>query len=270
MGFNTEYGYTPESIPALINRLIPYINAQFGTSYTYESFQGTNFYRFAYSIAQLMSELEVDTGEIYNKLQDYFRATNEIVLIPRTPLEGLTEQFNSAGFVVSFDQSTPGVLGTCVDADDTAEDYETVVLPKIIETLALYTVAGLTYSGAEAGDYTFSNGQTFTYNFDLPTIKEALLKATITISLNNTSRIFTVAEIRTIIDDNIKEMYSLGNDFEPLKYLTTKDLPFAATIELAYTFTPDPDPEDWVTSVYTANFKDLITYVKTNIEVTIS
>lgn len=267
MPFNTEYGYVPESVPSLIAKLIPYLNAQLGTSYTYETFQGTNLYRFVYGVAQLIADLEVDTGEIYNKLQDYFRATNEEVLVPRTPLEGLIEQFAAAGFpAVSFDQSTPGVLKTCVNVDDQAEDYaEKKAL--IIETLALYTVLGLNYDGLETGDYTFSNGQVFTYKFDLPTIVPVLLKATITISLNNTSRIFTADEIRTIIDDNITELYQLGNDFEPLKYLTTKDLPFAATIALEYSL---DDGSTYSGDVYSADYTDLFQYTKSEIEVIIS
>lgn len=267
MGFSTEYGYVPETFDGLMLRLIANINIQYGTSYTPTSFQGTNFYKFAYAVVQIMVENEIDTGEIYNKLQDYFRITNEAVLVPRTPLQGLIEQFESNGLEAAFDQSSPGTLGTCVNVDDEAEDYATLKAT-IIETLALYTVAGLVYTGAEEGDYTFSNGQTFTYKFDLPEETPILLKATITISVNNTSRIFTTAEVVDIIDENITELYALGNDFEPSKYLTTIDLPFASNIVLEYSV---DNGDNWLSVIFDADYTDLLTYVKeTDIEVIIS
>jgi hypothetical protein len=270
MPFNTEFGYVPETVNALIARLVPYINVQFGTTYTYESFQGTNFYRFVYSIAQLMYETEVDTGEIYNKLQDYFRITNEQIEVPRTPLQGLIEEFDKISLDASFDQSTPGELGTCVNVGvaDIDAGANAALKASIIEVLALYTVAGLTYAGAKTGNYTFSNGQTFAYKFDVPVEVPVLIRATITISTNNQSRVFTTEEVRTIIDDNIKEKYALGNNFEPEKYLTAADVPFAATILVEYSL---DDGSNYLTEVYEADFKDLITYDATDdIEVIIS
>lgn len=265
MAFNTEYGYVPESVDSIISRLIPYINTQFGTSYTDESFQGTNFYRFAYAIAQAMSVTEVDTGEIYNKLQDYFRATNETIITPKTPIEGLISVFNDADYEVSFDISTAGTLGVCVNVDPNGEDYADQKA-EIVSILALNTVAGLVFTGEEDGDYTFTNGQSFTFSFDTPDVIDTLLRVTVTISENNTTRIFSQAEIRDIIDTNIKAKYQLGNDFEVLKYLTTVDLPFAGEILFEYSIN---DGSTWETEIYDAAYTDLISYTKDDIEVTI-
>jgi hypothetical protein len=72
MGYANESGYTPQTIDQIMEAFRTAINTQFGTTYTTESFVGTNFYKYFYALAQRVQENEVKTSEIFAKLQDYF------------------------------------------------------------------------------------------------------------------------------------------------------------------------------------------------------
>jgi hypothetical protein len=103
------------------------INTEFGLSYTYETFEGTNFYKYFYALAQRLQENEVKTSEVFVKLQDYIRLTNERIQRPVVTAPGLVAAFQKIGMVASVKPpllADAGQLFICVDLDDTAPDYE--------------------------------------------------------------------------------------------------------------------------------------------------
>ncbi len=89
MGFAQETGYIPTDIATIMDDIMENVNTQFGTSYTSETFVGTNFYKFCYAIAQKMQENEIKTSEIFQKLQEYISVTNEAISRPVTTNPGL-------------------------------------------------------------------------------------------------------------------------------------------------------------------------------------
>lgn len=127
MGFASESGYTPASVETILLSIMANINTQFGTTYTAESFVGTNFYKYAYALAQRMQEQEVKTSEIFAYLQDYFNITNERISRPVVTNPGLIEKLaeptdlNENGYVASVKKpidADAGKVYICVDADD--------------------------------------------------------------------------------------------------------------------------------------------------------
>lgn len=271
MPYSTENNYTPESFNDIMTRFMQGVNSRFGTNYTLESFVGTGWYKFFYPIAQNILTVENLFAETYVKLQDYIRTTNETIAIPKTPREGLIKTFADRGFLVSLEPQTlanAGVLGVCVDVDPTAEDFATTK-QTILDILRDYTVAGLAYHGAHEGTSRLSNGQDFSFAFDTPTRKAAYVKLTVTLSQNTNLVADNEAVIKQKLLANLAELYKLGNNFEPEKYFTiSRDAPYASAVSLQYSFTGAD--ASYTSTIYEADFKDLLEFDSSRVWVVIS
>lgn len=152
MSFSEENGYIPVPIESIMAGFMAGINNEFGTTYTIETFAGTNFYKYFYAIAQLVQKNEVKTSEIFLKLQEYFRATNERVLRPNTTAPGIVDYFQARGYLVSVKppiDADAGKLYLCVDVDETDPDYaaEKLLLCGYVKDCC---VAGVVSQGTES------------------------------------------------------------------------------------------------------------------------
>ena len=126
MGFSKEAGYVPLTVAEIMNAVMNGVNDQFGTTYTAETFVGSNFYKYFYALAQELQANEVKTSEIFLKLQDYFEDTNDRILRPNTTAPGIVDYFEEAGYLVSVKppiEAEAGEVHICVDVDDSAPDY---------------------------------------------------------------------------------------------------------------------------------------------------
>ncbi len=96
------------------------INVQFGTSYTYETFVGSNFYKYFYALAQKVQENEIKTSEIFAKLTQYFVITNESIQRPVGTNPGIIERFAREAFIASVKPTTDvdaGKIFICVQVN---------------------------------------------------------------------------------------------------------------------------------------------------------
>src|SRR5688500_784051 len=121
MGYSQENGYVPTDIDAIMRIFMGNINTQFGTTFTAETFEGTNFYKYFYAIAQKLQENEVKTSEIFIKLQEYFDVTNERISRPVVTNPGIIEELEDAGYITSVKpmiEADAGKINICVDVDD--------------------------------------------------------------------------------------------------------------------------------------------------------
>lgn len=264
MSFSSENGYIPETFNALMNRMRVGVNAQFGTSYTEASFVGTNFYKFYYPIVQELQASEVKTSEIFAKLQNYFAVTNEELFRPASTPEGIIDRLSEIGYVASVRpmvEEDAGEIAVCVDVDDGAEDYAEQRL-SINTVLKNCVVGGVVCDGDQTDSITLSNGQSFDFSFNLPSKIEPLLRLTITLSENNMFAIDTPEVIKERLLDNIEERYRLGLNFEPQKYFTISDAPWAAEILLEYSV---DEGENWSSDVIDAAFDDLYVILLENV-----
>lgn len=101
MGYSAENGYVPVGIDEIMASIRENVNTQFGTTYTAETFVGTNMYKYFYALAQRVEANEIKTSEIFLKLQDYFDFTNETILSPKVTPPGFLEAMADAGYIVS-------------------------------------------------------------------------------------------------------------------------------------------------------------------------
>jgi hypothetical protein len=271
MSFASDTGYLPLTIEQMMSYVMENVNAQFGTSYTNETFLGTNFYKYFYALVQRLQENEVKTAEIFHRMQEYFTITNEKIQRPNTTHPGIFDYFKSKGYFVSTKppiDADAGKAFICVDVDEEAPGYATVKR-EICHIVKDCVVAGVVSQGTESEAITLSNGQSFTFKYNLPNRIPIFLRVTLTLSDNNEYAIASPEVIKQRLFDNIQAKYSLGKNFEPQRYFSVLDAPWASQILLEWTDVVtdgelDPTPT-WHDEVYAAEYDEVFTFDLTNI-----
>ncbi len=258
MSFTAESGYLPITVPQMMDIIMTNVNTQFGTTYTTETFLGTNYYKYFYALIQRLQENEVKTSEIFLRMQEYFNITNEKIQRPKTTHPGIFDYFDSLGYFVSTKppaDEDAGKVFICVDVDDGDPDYETVIRPAICNIIKDCVVAGVVSQGSEEEDLTLTNGQSMTFKFNLPDPIPIDLKLTITTSDNNEFTISSPDDIKELLYNNINARYKLGKNFEPQRYFSVVDAPWASQILLEY------DPGDGFTDdVFESEYDEVLTF----------
>lgn len=272
MSYSQDEGYLPLSFTEIMNFIREGVNAQFNTSYTAESFVGTNWYKYHYPLVQKILANETKTAEVFHKVQQYIRTTNEKIQRPSVSMPGLLDSFAAKGYIASVKppvEEDAGTISICVDVDNGADDYDAKKL-EIGTLIKDFIAGGIVSLGTEEQAVTLSNGQSFTFKYFLPTPKPILLRAFLVKSNNSLLPVPTDEEVRQEIFENIRARYRLGWDFAPQRYYNLSDAQWAQSVLLEFTFTiVDPQPEDWIDGVYQSEFDELITLGLEDIEVNI-
>ncbi len=110
----------------------------------------------------------------------------------------------------------------------------TVILFRICNLIKNCIVAGVVSQGTESETITLANGQAFDFKFNLPDRIPIDLRLTITTSENNLFTISDPNDIKQLLFDNITAKYKLGKNFEPQRYFSVVDAPWASEILLEY------------------------------------
>lgn len=266
MSFSKDNGYTPLSIDEIMSNIMDRVNENFGTEYTEDTFLGTNFYKFFYSLAQRLQENEVKTSEIFLKLQNYFKLTNESLARPNTTVPGLIDYFATQGYEISVKppiEAEAGELSVAVNLDTDADDYaaQKTAFATILKNCV---VAGVVTLGDITETITLSNSQSFDFKFNVANKIPIKLKLTLTLSDNNQFAILDDTEVANILFDNINSRYKFGLNFEPQRYFAVSDAPWASSVLLQYSL---DGGSNWLSAVATLNFDDLYTFALGDITV---
>lgn len=269
MSFSQDNGYTPVPIETLMNEVRLLINIEFGTSYTVETFIGSNWYKYFYQLMQKVQENEIKTSEIFLKLQEYIAETNLRIQRPSVSNPGIIESFAAHGYTASVKkmiEADAGKISICVDVDDTLPGYPAERLA-ICQLVKDYVVGGVVSLGTESETITLSNGQPFDFKFFLPTRTPVLLRLKLYTSANTMLAIPSDESIRQTLFNNIQARYRMGWNFEPQRYYETiADAPWTESVLLEWS--PDAGT-NWYAVVSSAEFDDLFTFDLADIEVTI-
>lgn len=269
MSYAQENGYTPVSFAVIMDTIRVNINTQFGTAFTNDSFVGSNWYKYFYTLVQRELENETKASEIFAKLQQYIGTTNDRIQRPSVSLPGIIDSFKDAGYTASVKRNVIGDAGTisiALDVDSAAANYD-AVKTEIATLIKDFVAGGLVSQGTEEVELTLTNGQQFTFSFYLPTASPVLLRLTLTPSDNIVATIPSDEIIRTTVFNNINERYKLGWDFEPQRYYTQVDAPWAASILLEWS---DNNGVTWHDEVFEAEFIDLFTFGLEDIAVVVN
>lgn len=270
MSYSQNNGYTPVDFNTIMETIRVGINTQFNTTFTTESFVGSGWYKYAYAIAQKIQENEIKTGEVFQKLQQYFSITNEKIQRPSVSYPGIVDSFESQGYVASVKppvEADAGKIYICVDVDNTDPDYADTKL-EVCTFIMTYVVAGVVSMGSEVETITLTNGQSFDFKFNLPTRKPIKFRLTLKKSSNTTLSLPSDEAIRGVLFDNFSTRYRLGYDLEPQRYFTsTTDAPWASEITLEWS---DNAGVDWHEEVYASLYTDLFTLALEDVTVVIA
>lgn len=266
MSFALDNGYTPSTVSDLMGLVRAGVNQVFGTSYDEDTFLGTNFYKFFYALIQRLQENEVKTSEIVLKLQQYFAVTNEKITRPNTTNPGIVDYFASKGYAASVKapiDADAGKIYIAVDVSSSDPDYAT----KKAEICGLVkdcVVAGVISQGSEVTTITLSNDQSFDFKFNKSNRIPIKLKVTLTLSANNRYTILSDEEIREKLVSNISSRYRMGLAFEPQRYFSVLDAPWAGSVLLQYS---TDGGTTWASSIYASAYNDLFTFTAADVTV---
>lgn len=269
MSFAQDTGYLPNTIEQLMDIVRENVNTQFATTYDTDTFLGTNFYKYFYALIQRLQENEVKTSEIFLYLQQYFAVTNEMIVRPNTTNPGLLDYLASAGYQASIkapNDTDRGKAYVCVNTDSGAADYAATKIA-ICTIIKDCVVAGVVSQGDQVEEIALPNGQAFDFKFYLPDETPIKLRLTQTISGNNQYTIPSDAVIKQKIFDNVNARYKLGLNFEPQRYFSVVDAPWAGSLLLEYSVNAGVD---WDDEVFEAEFDDLFTFELTDITIVTS
>lgn len=268
MTYNVTNGYSPRDYETILAQCVQIVNEQFGTSYTSQSFTGTNLWKFLYATIQGLMTVENNIAELGVKLQDFIRTQNESLIIPRSSYDGIMQIIkDELGLVSSIkvveSASEAGQIHLAIDIDKNSEDYADRKA-KIFKILHENMGAGLFYNGTEKGTVNASNGQVFNYAFDLPTETSLKIKIQVRVSENTTLFVETPNEIKNKFLANFAKFYRLGYDFEPQIFLCRdRDLPFASEINISYS----TSGSTYKTAILEAMYDEKFTIDPNNVEV---
>ncbi len=388
MSFASESGYIPLTVESMMDTVRLNVNTQFATTYTTDTFLGTNFYKYFYALMQRLQENEIKTSEIFLRMQEYFNITNEEIQRPNTTHPGIFDYFESQGYFVSTkppEDADAGKAFICVNVLDnhargkaTISSYsdlfsgtpDTITVDSIdftaqsgsaspgdatfqaatsneetatslalqinehtttaalVEAQAIgavvwiraldggttgnaialaYTdndanpgasvsdatllggseleedqieydilkplicaivrdcvVAGVISQGSESEELTMSNGQSFEFKYNLPDRIPILLRLTTTLSDNNEFTILSPDVVKQTLFDNITAKYKLGKNFEPQRYFSVVDAPWAAMVLLEWS---DDDGMNYYDDVSVMAYDEVFTFELTDIEI---
>ncbi len=274
MSFASDEGYLPIPIEQMMDIVMENVNTQFSTSYTTETFLGTNFYKYFYALIQRLQENEVKTSEIFLRMQEYFDITNELIQRPNTTHPGIFDYFESLGYFVSTkppEDADAGKCYICVDVDEDDPDYDDVIKPAICNIVKNCVVAGVISQGSETESLTLSNGQSMDFKFNLPTRIPIALKLTTTLSDNNIFTIGSPDDTKQTLYDNIVAQYKLGKNFEPQRYFSVANAPWASMVSLEWTDDVVDHVVDmgavWSDDIYESEYDEVFTFELIDIQI---
>lgn len=268
MSFAEDTGYVPTSFAAVMEAVRIRLNAAFGTNFTADSFVGTNWYKYFYTLVQRLMENETKTSEIFLKLSQYISTTNQSIQRPSVSFPGLIDSFASKGYVVSLKPNLlvdAGTMSICVDVNASDPNYAAIKL-ELATNIKNFVAAGMVSLGTQVQSIVLSNGQAFDFKYYLPTYIPVKLRVTLTTSDNTLIPTPSDVEIRTELYTNAKMRYRLGWDFEPQRYFNSSDAPWAATVLVEWS---SNGGSTWNSTVYEADFKDLFTFALSDVTVVV-
>ncbi len=250
MSWSTD-GYTPDNFTTIQES---YYNA-FVSVYGYVSqsrFNASRDYQAFYSSAQVDMYYQTQFAQIFDNVATYLKNTDINIQTPSTVPTRIVETIkNQLGFDAACEEmtlSTAGILRLAID-------YEPNALTNllIVELLATEFVVGGVYTEGDISEqYTISNGQTFTWAWTNGVEVPIMFRLKIQRSRNASSPYEYDPIIQAKFLNNFDEIYSIGLDIEPEKYLEiVRDLPWAAEIVTEYSL---DDGSTWSDEVIKADY----------------
>jgi len=148
------------------------------------------------------------------------------------------------------------------------KDYDELRL-ELCNLVKNCTVGGVISQGTEIESITLSNGQSFDFKYNLPQKIPVFLRLTTVLSDNNEFSIESPDEQKEKLLANVAARYKLGKNFEPQRYFSILDAPWASQITLEWTTdVTDGELDDtptWSSAVFESAYDEVFTFDVTTI-----
>jgi hypothetical protein len=118
--------------------------------------------------------------------------------------------------------------------------------------------------GTEVETITLSNNQSFDFKFNLPDRIPVKLRLTTTLSANNQYTIASTSVVQQRVYDNVTARYRLGMQFEPQRYFSVIDAPWASEVLLEWS---DDNGSNWHDEIYAAEYDEVFTFALGDISI---
>jgi len=165
--------------------------------------------------------------------------------------------YNDNDTNVGATKSGNALSGGAADADYAATKLALNTL------ISQSTIAGGVTQGTESSAIVLSNGQSFDFKYNLPKRIPTHLKLTIALSENNQVVVGDPDDTKQLLLDNINARYRLGKNFEPQRYFSTLDAPWAASVLLEWG--RDDGSPTYASTVYNSDYNELFDVSLANI-----
>lgn len=142
---------------------------------------------------------------------------------------------------------------TLADGEEPEEDYN-AIREALCLLISQITVGGVVTIGTESETIVLSNGQSFDFKYNLPNRIDVYLRLTTTLSENNQLLVGSPDDVKLALLENINARYRLGRNFEPQRYFSVVDAPWAASVLLEYSLN---EGGTWASTIYDAAYDDL-------------
>ena len=210
--------------------------------------RGSYEYQIAYAAIQLQVENGEMTLEALDEVLGSIAKENKQIKRPAVLHSRVSERFAELGFEATLrvpDINTCGIVAICVDAPSASFELVATTIRDEMWPAGQFLEGGIEYPTA------ISNGQPVTIRWTNPIEGTANFHVTITRARGSQYPIETVEQITAKFMANYEAQMGIGRDITPATYLTTVDLPWAASVATKY---DETGGEEWVTDVHLAAF----------------
>ncbi len=263
MPYNSKTGYVPHTFDEwMFNQFMPQINKRYKTSYTAETFVGTQWYDILYPLVQGLMEGDAEFADVWVKLTEFFDQVNARMNNPASVPDGIIEQFERMGIVASLrpvSAETAGKIGVCVFADTSSQAMQA----KITQVLTDCVVGGVWPDGDKSATAILNNGQQITWRWYEPTDKTLDLRLRVYYVNSHGKSLPTADDITQDLRKKIGQRYRYGMPFVPEQmYQTAVDASYAVKLKLEWS---EDGGTTWSGEILSATFNQKLIFSNINV-----
>lgn len=263
MPYNAKTGYVPPTFEEwMFNLFMPKINERYGTTYTADSFIGTQWYDILYPMIQALIDGDAEFADVWVKLSDFFDQVNARMQNPACVPDGIVGEFERNGLLASVrpvSEDNAGKIAVCIFADTSTQDIQA----KIVNVLTNSVAGGIWSEGNKSATATLNNGQTITWRWYEPTDVTVNLRLTVYYTNNNGKSIPPADDIAEDLRQKLSTRYRYGTPFVPdLMYQISEDAPYALKLKLEWS---DVGTEEWSSEIRPTLFNNRLIFDNINV-----
>ena len=251
MKYDNSSGIQVDTVQSIIQKALDIYNANENKNLTMKAFELTEFYRVVVIVAQLLVQTQTKTASMYDQIIDYIHNNQMAIESPSNTIAGITPAiYKKFGFDSSLKPSSEADAGKvylAIDYQPTADinlKIANFILDKLLGA-GIYTIGDIQQP------VSIDDSNEIIISWTNAKVQDLHFKINLKISRNRNTSVPDKDLIKSRFLNNFEEIYSIGQDIEPERYLDMQqDIPFASEYEILYSL----DGENWQSGVLNSDF----------------